>query len=165
MHQKHSHCSYCGTAFGEQQPWPRTCAHCGNISYVNPLPVVVMLVPTEAGLVLIRRGIEPAKGKWALPGGFINLDETWQQAGAREVHEETGIRIVPEGIADFWVCSAPDGTLLVFGVAERLSLETLPPFQPNEEALEQCVVLTPPENMAFALHREAMGRYFAGKRG
>ncbi len=63
------------------------------MSFLNPLPVAVMLVPAAGGLVVIRRGIEPAKGLLALPGGYINLGESWQQAAARELFEETGIRV------------------------------------------------------------------------
>lgn len=67
---KNSHCSFCGHPFAEQQPWPRTCGNCGQTSFVNPLPVVVMLLPVEGGLLQIRRGIEPGLGKWAFPGGM-----------------------------------------------------------------------------------------------
>lgn len=114
---KNSHCSFCGERFGSEQPWPRICVNCGRTSFLNPLPVVVMLLPVDDGLVLIRRGIEPGYGKWAFPGGFINLGESWQEAGAREVLEETHIVIGPEEIREFRVRSAPDGTLLIFGVA------------------------------------------------
>src|SRR4029078_3947855 len=41
----HSYCSYCGSAFAAEQPWPRECAACGNITYRNPLPVAVAVVP------------------------------------------------------------------------------------------------------------------------
>jgi ADP-ribose pyrophosphatase YjhB (NUDIX family) len=46
-------------------------------------------------VLLVRRNIEPQIGQLALPGGYMNLGETWQQAGARELFEETGTIIRP----------------------------------------------------------------------
>ncbi len=164
MKIKNSHCSYCGAGFGFQQPWPRTCSNCGNISYVNPLPVAVIVIPTDNGVVLIRRGIAPERGKWALPGGYIHLDETWQQAGAREVWEETGITIAPETIQDHCVRSTPDGALLVFGIAAPLKTADLPRFEPCAEALERALLPAPPADMAFPLHREALEMFLEGQK-
>ena len=74
--RKNSHCSYCGRPFAEGQPWPRTCAGCARVSYLNPLPVAVLLLPAGGGLLCVRRAIEPGKGLLALPGGFIDVAET-----------------------------------------------------------------------------------------
>ena len=43
-------------------------------------------------VLLIQRGIEPFKGKWAFPGGFINMNETAEEAACRELEEETGLK-------------------------------------------------------------------------
>jgi ADP-ribose pyrophosphatase YjhB (NUDIX family) len=72
------------------------CPACGFIAYVNPRVVVTTLPITETGdLVLIRRGIEPAYGSWAQPGGFLEVDETVGEAAVRETHEETGLLVRP----------------------------------------------------------------------
>jgi ADP-ribose pyrophosphatase YjhB (NUDIX family) len=160
MSKKNSHCSYCGHPFAEGQPWPRTCASCGSTSFVNPLPVAVVLLPVDGGLLLVRRGIEPHRGELALPGGFIGLGESWQQAGARELFEETGVRIGPEEIADFRVLSAPDGTVLIFGLAPGRASAELPAFVQNEEASE-CVVIHWAQDLAFPLHTQVVEEYFA----
>ncbi len=47
---------------------------------------------SSVSLLLVRRGSEPYKGCWALPGGFLEIDETLQQAALRELEEETGVR-------------------------------------------------------------------------
>jgi len=160
MSQKNSHCSYCGQAFAEGAAWPRTCAGCSHTSYVNPLPVAVILLPVDGGLLAIRRDIEPHRGKLALPGGFIGVGESWQEAGARELAEETGIRIDPREVKDFRVLSAPDGTVLIFGVAGERPAASLPAFAKNEETTE-CVVLTEATELAFSLHTQVVREFFA----
>lgn len=162
MYKKNSHCSYCGTAFVEEQEWPRKCANCGKSSYLNPTPVAVTLVPVGDGLMVVRRGIEPRKGMLALPGGFINMGESWQEAGAREVWEETGLTLAPQEIEDFRVLSAPDGTVLIFGLAKPRQASELPPFEPNLESTE-LVILTQVEELAFPLHTQAIKEFFARK--
>ncbi|QNH71706.1 hypothetical protein V1VFAS_001 [Rhizobium phage V1VFA-S] len=59
-------------------------------SYDNPGTVVVPLVEVNGGLLLVRRKLADGYGKLALPGGFQAIGETWEEAGVREVYEETG---------------------------------------------------------------------------
>lgn len=153
-----SHCSYCGQPFAADQPWPRRCAACHNITYRNPLPVAVTLLPVEGGLLAVRRAHDPGRGKVALPGGYIDVTETWQEAAARELNEETGIEIDPQIVLPFRVYSAPDGALLVFGLAPRFQ-DPLPAFTPNSEASERLIVRRP-EPMAFSLHTRVVEEYF-----
>jgi ADP-ribose pyrophosphatase YjhB (NUDIX family) len=157
---RHSHCSFCGHPFIDNQPWPRTCSNCGQISFLNPLPVVVMLLPVDDGLLQIRRGIEPGLGKWAFPGGYVNLGETWQEAGAREVLEETHVTLDPGEIREFRVRSARDGTLLIFGLSAPRRAADLPDFVPTDETTERAV-RTALTGMAFQLHAEAGMAYFS----
>lgn len=163
MFTQHSHCSYCGHPFEIDQAWPRLCAACGNTSFVNPLPVAVVIQPVDDGVLIVRRNIEPQIGQLALPGGYINRGETWQQAGARELQEETGLIILPDGLREFRVKSAPGGTtLIVFAIAPVLHSQDLPPFTPNDETQEICI-LTAPQTLAFSTHTEALQEYFASR--
>jgi ADP-ribose pyrophosphatase YjhB (NUDIX family) len=156
---RNSHCSFCGSAFAAGQDWPRTCAGCGQISYVNPLPVAVTLLPVDRGLLVVRRSIEPQSGKLALPGGFIDVGETWQQAAARELFEETGIHADPEKIELFDVLSAP-GVLLVFGLAPATAAGALPPSVPTAET-EGWYLIHEPAELAFPLHTAVAKAFFA----
>lgn len=159
MPKKNSHCSYCGHAFDIDQAWPRRCVACGHVSFLNPVPVAVVLLPIDRGLLVVRRNIEPQRGRLALPGGYINYGESWQQAGAREVFEETGLVIEPDCLREFRVRSAPDSTLLIFGLAQPIGLGDLPPFVPNEET-QEITVIAAPEELAFSLHTEVVRDYF-----
>src|SRR5688500_15582799 len=93
--QKDRHCSHSGGAFATGSAYPRTCESCKNVTYKNPIPVAVLLLPVDDGLLGIKRGIEPKEGMLALPGGFVDHAETWQEGAARELFEETNIVVDP----------------------------------------------------------------------
>jgi ADP-ribose pyrophosphatase YjhB (NUDIX family) len=162
MTTRNSHCSFCGAAFTGGQPWPRTCAACGNTSYLNPLPVAVLVLPVEGGRVLVvRRAVEPRRGELALPGGFIDLGESWQEAAVRELREETGVVVDAGEVRLFDVISAPDGTLLVFGVGPRVAADALPPVVATAETSEW-LLIDGPRELAFSLHTRVVAAYFSG---
>ena len=67
-------------------------------TYKYPRPAVtadcvVITKEAEPKVLLIQRGIDPYKGCWAFPGGFMNMDETTEQCAIRELEEETGLKI------------------------------------------------------------------------
>jgi ADP-ribose pyrophosphatase YjhB (NUDIX family) len=159
MYRQHSFCSFCGKAYVERQSWPRVCASCGSTTYRNPLPVVLIMLPVDDGLLLIRRAAAPRRGQLALPGGFIELGERWQEAAARELSEEAGVQIDAGDVSDFATRSTPDGYLLVFGLGPQLRSAELTPFLSNSEAIERVLVNGPVE-LAFPLHTEMVARFF-----
>jgi 8-oxo-dGTP diphosphatase len=65
-----------------------------------PIIGVGAVVIDKGKVLLVRRGQEPLKGKWSLPGGALELGETLQQGVVREVLEETGLTVVPDGIVE-----------------------------------------------------------------
>jgi ADP-ribose pyrophosphatase YjhB (NUDIX family) len=160
MHKRNSHCSFCGQPFTPEMAWPRACGTCGNVSYLNPIPVAVVLLPVHDSVLLMRRGTEPRKGQLALPGGYVDHGETWQVAGARELKEETGITLLPEDLSVFDVISAADGTLLIFGAAKPRTASGLPRFTPTAEVTE-LVLASSPLELAFPTHTQVLKRYLA----
>jgi len=162
---QHAHCSYCGARYADGSAWPRTCVGCGETTWSNPLPVAVVLLPVEygdgrTGIVVVRRDIEPFRGEIALPGGFIETGESWQEAAVRELAEETGLNAKPDEVRLFDVHSSFNGrSLLVFGVLPPRVADALPGSTPTEESTEWLVV-TEPIVLAFPTHTRAMADFF-----
>lgn len=160
VQDRYAHCTFCGARFTSGQPWPRRCGACGETSYLNPSPVAVAVQPVGTGLLAVRRGIAPARGRLALPGGFIDVGETWQEATVRELFEETGVKSDPAGVRHYDTVSAPDGTILVFGLLAALpSTRHLPPAPAEDETLSREVLYGPTE-LGFSIHTAIATRWF-----
>ncbi|MDP8233814.1 MAG: NUDIX hydrolase [Candidatus Saelkia tenebricola] len=97
------------------------CQKCGWINYRNPLPVTACVAVNREGKVLIaKRNLEPGMNKWALPGGFVELDETPQDACLRELKEETGIGGEITSLIGVYVQKTKEyGNLIVLGYAVK----------------------------------------------
>jgi ADP-ribose pyrophosphatase YjhB (NUDIX family) len=116
------------------------CSNCGFVAYVNPRLVVTTIPVTEDGdVVLIRRGIEPGRGSWAQPGGFLEIDETVTEAAVRETLEETGLVVEPGEIVGLYTRLEAAVVVLAFearitGGAMAATAEALEvrPFRPED---------------------------------
>jgi len=94
--KRYIYCPYCGEKVENATIGGRVrqrCLRCEAVFYVNPLPVVsVLLVNAKRQVLLILRKNEPHKDMWCLPIGFVEADETIQDAALRELEEETGVK-------------------------------------------------------------------------
>jgi 8-oxo-dGTP diphosphatase len=119
--EEFKYCPMCASSLREEHIEGRNrlvCSECGWINYLNPLPVITCLVSNPQGdLLLIKRGVEPCQGCWALPGGFIERQETIQEAGRRELEEETGLKGEPGRLVGAHVHESPlYGSVVVLGM-------------------------------------------------
>jgi 8-oxo-dGTP diphosphatase len=93
---KKKYCLYCATPLiikyieGKNRFF---CPSCQEPFYENPVPVAACVVFNENHeVLLVKRSVEPKKGEWCLPGGFVELEEEPEQAALRELKEETGLK-------------------------------------------------------------------------
>ena len=105
-----NYCSHCGEKVVFRVPEGDTlprylCEACGAIHYLNPRLVIGTLPEWEDRILLCRRAIEPRRGFWTLPAGFMELGETAEQAAIRETLEEANARVELTGL--FTLLSVP----------------------------------------------------------
>lgn len=88
-------CPKCGSKnFLENNEKSKKCSHCAFTYYFNSSAAVVAVIENAEGEILVAtRAKDPAKDTLDLPGGFIDMHETAEEAVCREVHEETGLLI------------------------------------------------------------------------
>jgi ADP-ribose pyrophosphatase YjhB (NUDIX family) len=96
-------CPVCGEAI-EKVENRVECPACGYAGYANPVPGAEAVCFDERGRVLLgRRGLDPGKGLWDLPGGFLHEDEHPLDGLRREIREETGLEVDPIDFIGFWL--------------------------------------------------------------
>lgn len=94
------YCPLCGAdGFAEHAENARRCPQCGFTYYVNPRGATVAIILNDQEEILVAtRANEPARGTLDMPGGFMDLGETVEEAMCREVEEETGLQVKPEDL-------------------------------------------------------------------
>lgn len=100
MHEEveFQYCPVCGgklvsRALKPVEPNRLVCAMCDFVFYLDPKVVACSIVEMDGGIVLLKRAIDPQKGKWVLPGGYVDRGEEVKAAAVRETEEECGLRI------------------------------------------------------------------------
>jgi ADP-ribose pyrophosphatase YjhB (NUDIX family) len=119
MDTEYRFCPRCGTgleiklAFGQDRP---VCAACGFIYFRDPKVAAAALVSIDDKVLLVRRGVPPRRGYWALPAGFVDSGELPDQTAAREVLEETGLHIAVDRLLHIRAMSNPEkpGFLMIY---------------------------------------------------
>jgi len=157
------YCSNCSATvellIPEGDSLPRyVCTTCNIIHYQNPKMVVGCIPEWEDKILLCRRAIEPRRGWWTLPAGFMENNETLEQAAARETLEEANARVE---IGDLYaVYSLPHiSQVYVLFRARLLDLD----FKPGIESLEVKLLAEneiPWEEMAFRVIHDPLKQYF-----
>lgn len=143
------------------------CPSCGYVDYVNPINVVGTIPVWDEGgpdeqILLCRRNIEPRKGYWTLPAGFLEMDETIADGAARETREEAGAHIEMGPL--FSVLDVVHaGQVHFFFRARLLDLD----MAPGPETIENRMVRVadiPWDELAFLTVRTALEHWVADRR-
>jgi ADP-ribose pyrophosphatase YjhB (NUDIX family) len=152
----YDHCPRCGRrAMSSKRPGLVVCAECGLALFVGPSPAVgAIVLDREDRVLLIRRAHEPGKGLLAVPGGFVDQDETAEHALRREIREEVGLEL-----HEFvFLISEPNHypykgivytTLDLFFVARVSTFDAAKPLDAVAELVIRRVSEVSPDELAF----------------
>jgi len=156
-----TYCPVCGHELGQREEGGRlrqACPNCGYVHYVNPVPAVGMLIEMDDGVVLIRRMNPPHQGEWTLPSGFIEADESAEDAAIREAEEETGLKT--EIIELAGINSFPEGPP-VSGIMIFYRMRPIGGSLSAGDDATEAKVFTPDELpvLPFRTHREVVASW------
>jgi ADP-ribose pyrophosphatase YjhB (NUDIX family) len=110
------------------------CADCGHVAYENPKVVVGAVVVADDRVLMCRRAIEPRKGFWTLPAGYMELGETLEEGAAREALEEAEAVIAIDGILSIFSIARIGQVQVIFRA--QFAGSGPPAFGPGEESME-----------------------------
>ena len=161
------HCSHCGGPVelrvppGDNRP-RHVCPACDTVHYQNPRLIVGCIPQWQGQILLCRRAIEPAYGRWTLPAGFLELGEGTAEGAAREAAEEACIEVDIGPL--FSMIDVPH-----IGQVHMLYLADLrePRWAAGEESLEVALFAEeniPWQELSFRSVREALQHYFDDRR-
>ena len=136
------------------------CVACGFVFYLNP-KVVAGTIPEQDGRILLtRRSINPGRGLWTFPGGFVDFGESVTDAAMRETFEETGLKVELTGLHN--VYSYPGAPVIIVYRANVVG-GTLTAC-PENDLLEWVTPAEIPwDTLAFPSTREALREWVAAR--
>ena len=161
------HCRACGSPVEYRQPPDDNrdramCPACGEIHYENPLNVVGTVPVWGDQVLLCLRNIEPRRGFWTLPAGFMELGESTAEGALRETEEEAGARVELQGL--FTVLNVVRVGQVHLYYRARMLDTRLAPGPETIEARLFTEAEIPWENLAFRTVRKTLEHYFADQR-
>ena len=129
-HDKHHHghghghlefrfCPRCGGDLASRvlkvnEPNRLVCQDCSFIFYQDPKVVAGTVFTLEGGIVLLKRGVEPALGKWVFPGGYVDRGESVQDAAVRETKEESQLDVKLGPLLNVYSYSRSPNVIVVY---------------------------------------------------
>ncbi len=159
------YCPYCGAEMETRQVMGRrrgVCPACGFIHFLDPKVGAGVLVEDQGKVLLVRRAVVPAKGKWCLPSGFVEYDEDPRRAAQRECREETGLEVDVLGLLDVLPYNADSrGPGIIIFYQARITGGRL---KPGDDADAACFFGPDelPDQIAFRSNSLVLERWRAG---
>ena len=163
-----NYCPRCGKPATNVGQHPFDCPHCEFVFFFNPVTAVGGIITDDEGKVLLlRRARDPGKGKYGMPGGFVDAGESVDQALRREVQEEVNLEVTSID----YLCSLPNNytyrgiTSTVADVFFTCQVRTFETLKIEESEVIETMLVHPTEaelgEMAFASNRQAVELFLA----
>jgi len=158
------HCVKCGGLLSlqtvDQDHTERlVCQSCRSIQYLDPKVSVCTIPEIEGRVLLVRRAINPGRGLWVFPGGFMDRWETVPQAAIRETREEVGLEVRPTDLVGIYSYSTSISVVIVYAceiVGGELKLDA-----ESTEMRTFAQSDIPWDDLAFPSTKEALRDFFA----
>ena len=118
-HVEYRFCPRCGGGLDRRvvksnEPKRLVCRVCSFIFYQDPKVVAGTIFTLEGGIVLLKRGVEPALGKWVFPSGYVDRGETVQDAAIRETKEESHLDVKLGPLLNVYSYSRAPNVIIVY---------------------------------------------------
>jgi ADP-ribose pyrophosphatase YjhB (NUDIX family)/predicted RNA-binding Zn-ribbon protein involved in translation (DUF1610 family) len=161
-HVEYRYCPRCGQTLGRRKvkandPERLVCQECSFIFYLDPKVVAGTIFSIDNRVVLLKRSIEPARGKWVFPGGYVDRGESVRDAAIRETWEECTVEVRPCSLLGVYSYSRSPNVIVVYA-AEAVSGE-LTAGDECVEAKAFSAADIPWKELAFASTKDALEDY------
>lgn len=138
------------------------CPACGYIHYLDPKVVACTIPAIDGRVLLLRRAINPGRGRWVFPGGYVNRGETVAAAAGRETLEEISLTVAITDLVGIYSYLGSPVVIIVYRVEIFAGTPRVNSESSEVRAFSQAEV--PWDELAFPSTREALQDWFAGRR-
>lgn len=165
-HYEYKYCPVCAKRLHTRrskahEPENKFCPDCNLAFYQDPKVVACSIVEMDEKIVLIKRNIDPGKGKWVVPGGYVNKGEMVTDAAVRETEEECGLKTRITRLHGVYSYEGEEN-VMVFYVSQYISGKLLAGDETSKALL--CGKNDIPwKNLAFQSTIDGLTDYFSGK--
>jgi len=167
LRQGFKYCPRCRTEMVNRKAYGRVrrvCPECRFVQFIDPTVGAAVLALTEDNrALLVKRAVDPAQGSWCLPGGFVEIGETPQEAARRECKEESGFDVDITRLIDVFYYEDYRGSGVLILYQGQITGGT---SKPGDDDVDEVGLFGPdelPENIAFDSNIQTLARWCDGK--